>query len=874
MKIRLGLHLDGQRGWHPANRLGYATVGPLGLLGILETQLGLHSDGVSQSERIVHYRDCLKRCDSSDRFYHRTFETDELGTAATLLAWRDQWIIHGWSGALEHATSQRLRDLADVEKFAREAVPPGLGERLGFVLVSMDRRKLAIDEIELVDPVEWFPKRWRDILSRLPLNTVSYKAGMAIGTGFLGEVQEALLKAENGNAVSKLTWKDDGSLKVVQAETRFLAGRWLAQSVIGSDGEGLIVSSSDGAVLDSILVAADGARQGFRDASAFRPTLQVLPLALEILWEPLNFYGLLQFLTHPICPVPGYARRKLAGKLAEKPGIGGTSWEDALGDVDEHYQDRADEVRATIKFWIEHPRHSQEMGAPVKVVLDRVARLTDYFRSRLADTDRTARIAFNAGFAQCTVCRDALDALLKQGVETIRPRQLQKLVAQATARGSENPMLEPEVGALMGVSDPAAVCESFDRVLWWQLGLPSLPSGYPWSSVELKELAMVGVELPPISDVLDRTAKAWLKPILAARKELILVLPPKGEEVHPIWLMIEAFIEKIPVAGLESLLARDSHDIPPVAHVPLPARRRWWALPEGLVVKPLPQDSFSSLEVLLFNPYQWLLKYPAALRPSRILSVSTDFRLFGNLAHALVERFFHQEKPLALAESALMAWFDATFNQLIVEEGAVLLMPGRRSDLEGFRIKLRESIRQLRKQLIDAGIVEVLPEHELSGHYVGGKIHGYADLALRNGAGVRAIVDMKWSGAKKYPAKLKENRHLQLAIYGEMLRQSEGAWPSVAYYILDVGQLFATDTAFFPSAQMVHCTTDEGTPHLWQRFAETWKWRQQQIVAGKFEVVLEGVPEDEDSVVPEEGLQIEILPPEYNDYLALAGWEE
>ena len=168
----------------------------------------------------------------------------------------------------------------------------------------------------------------------------------------------------------------------------------------------------------------------------------------------------------------------------------------------------------------------------------------------------------------------------------------------------------------------------------------------------------------------------------------------------------------------------------------------------------------------------------------------------------------------------------------------------------------------------------MLPEHELSGHYVGGKIHGYADLALRNGAGVRAIVDMKWSGAKKYPAKLKENRHLQLAIYGEMLRQSEGAWPSVAYYILDVGQLFATDTAFFPSAQMVHCTTDEGTPHLWQRFAETWKWRQQQIVAGRFEVVLEGVPEDEDSVVPEDGLQIEILPPEYNDYLALAGWEE
>ena len=133
---------------------------------------------------------------------------------------------------------------------------------------------------------------------------------------------------------------------------------------------------------------------------------------------------------------------------------------------------------------------------------------------------------------------------------------------------------------------------------------------------------------------------------------------------------------------------------------------------------------------------------------------------------------------------------------------------------------------------------------------------------------------MKWSGVKKYPAKLKENRHLQLAIYGEMLRQSEGAWPSVAYYILDVGQLFATDTVFFPSAQMVHRATEEGPPHLWQRFVETWKWRQQQIGAGRFEVVLEGVPEDEESVVSGDGLPIEILPSEYNDYLALAGWEE
>jgi hypothetical protein len=39
-RIRFGLTLDGERGWHPRDALGESTVGPLGLLSILETQLG------------------------------------------------------------------------------------------------------------------------------------------------------------------------------------------------------------------------------------------------------------------------------------------------------------------------------------------------------------------------------------------------------------------------------------------------------------------------------------------------------------------------------------------------------------------------------------------------------------------------------------------------------------------------------------------------------------------------------------------------------------------------------------------------------------------------------------------------------------------
>lgn len=64
---------------------------------------------------------------------------------------------------------------------------------------------------------------------------------------------------------------------------------------------------------------------------------------------------------------------------------------------------------------------------------------------------------------------------------------------------------------------------------------------------------------------------------------------------------------------------------------------------------------------------------------------------------------------------------------------------------------------------------------------------------------------------------------------------------------------------------------DEGAPHLWQRFLKTWDWRRKQLDSGRFEVVLEKNPEAEG---PENGMDMEELNKEYNDYVTLAGWGE
>lgn len=875
MKIRFGLHLDGQRGWRAGNRLAEPVIGPLSLLTMLETQLGLVRDFPTPAERIVQYRECLKLCDTPSRFFHATFATDELGTAAKLLDWRDSWRLHGWTGGFPDGAGGRLMDMVAVEERAAKCLAPSIGERLNYVADALARRRPGVERLSLFDPLEAFPRRWRDVLAQLPVEQAALPLPGDAGT-LLGQLQAGLYQAHGGARVDKIPWRDDGSVRIVRAETRFAAARWLTDDMRHSKGESVLVAEIEGALLDTVLDAADRARHGFDEHSIFRPALQALPLALQVLWEPLDFYALLKFLTHPISPIPGHARRRLAAELAERPGVGGTSWDAAMERIVAHYGEKGQSVREAIRFWIEHPRYESGSGAPIGVVRERAQRLAEYFAGRLGAGNDPDATHFAAAYAQVTAFGANLDALARQGETTLRPRALQTLVLQATGRGAANPLTEAEVGCFPAVTNPASVIEPFDRVIWWQLGAPSMPERYSWSRREMRELAAAGVELPPFDTVLERTAADWLRPVLAARNELVLVLPRKGEEVHPLWLMVEALLEGVPVEPVERVLsdAKASNSLVEVTLKPLPQRRRWWQLPEDVAVAQRKRESYSSLEIFLNNPYQWMLQYPARLRPSSILAVSSDFLLFGNLAHRLIERFYRTEGALAMSSAAVERWFEDAFPQIVAEEGAVLLMRGRRADLVKLRVGLKRALLELQGQLVKSGIAAVDPEKELTGHFIGGELAGMADLVVAKARGERAILDVKWSGSKKYSEKLAETRHLQLAVYGELLRQNTGVWPHVAYFILDQARLIAPDASFFAGARVVQSRAGESAAVLWQRFVESWKWRRAQMDLGKIEVVLKGIEETEDSTAPEKGFAVEVLEPRYNDYLVLAGAEE
>jgi hypothetical protein len=170
MKITFGQALDGTELRAINNSLGDTVCGPLRLMEILETQLGLKRKSVSDITRIFQLVKVLEKLTGNERrFYSTSFETDPLAVSEALLHWRDSLALAGWTG-VTNGGLPRLRDLADLNGALKEAVAPGQPDRLMAIHEALDHRNHCIEAIIVVDPPSAFSLLWRQILKKLGAN--------------------------------------------------------------------------------------------------------------------------------------------------------------------------------------------------------------------------------------------------------------------------------------------------------------------------------------------------------------------------------------------------------------------------------------------------------------------------------------------------------------------------------------------------------------------------------------------------------------------------------------------------------------------------------------------------------------------------------
>ena len=345
-----------------------------------------------------------------------------------------------------------------------------------------------------------------------------------------------------------------------------------------------------------------------------------------------------------------------------------------------------------------------------------------------------------------------------------------------------------------------------------------------------------------------------------------------GEEMHPLWQEIQWFVDGVRVEPLEDMVTGRAGELPEVAHAPLPRRSRWWKLPPEARISLRPKESYSSLNAFLNAPYQWVLKYKARLNPSNLLAVTDENRLYGNLAHTLIDRLFRADGAQALRGEGLKAWFSREFAAVVAEEGAVLLCP------VGARIASGCASRWSAR----------------SGRSSGSSRRRGSTLWSRSAISPASSRAAPLKGRRTCRAKQigPAGDHRHEMVRGQLLPGSargesapaagrlrgdaspgNGRLAAGFYFILKESRLLAPDKAFFPEARPVQSGETGSTSLLWDQFIAAWKWRRAQIDAGMIEVAAEDIEPTPESVGPPDALLPEDLPEAYNDYRWLAGWE-
>ena len=314
--------------------------------------------------------------------------------------------------------------------------------------------------------------------------------------------------------------------------------------------------------------------------------------------------------------------------------------------------------------------------------------------------------------------------------------------------------------------------------------------------------------------------------------------------------------------------------------------RRWWKLDVAKHLGPRNQESYSSAEKFIHSPYAWVLNYKAGLRagPIASLRLQDGARQKGTLLHRLLDRLLGAPPTeinwLNTSQERLAKWIEGQWVQLLEQEGADLLLPGKRADAIALREMGKAALWELLQQLRKADVSEAQSNVELPpAAFAGGQIGGIIDLKVKNRKGRLAVVDLKFGGRDVRAQELKENRALQLAVYGHLLSKgNKGTWPEVAYYILQNRVFMAQDKAFFPDASEITPASAGGPPQCWKDFEMVWRWRRQQVDQGWIEVTVTGTePTSESTVSPDSTPPMEQWraaedADRFNDFDALTGW--
>jgi ATP-dependent helicase/nuclease subunit B len=864
MRIRFGWSLDGAA-WSDGSALGEATLGPRGLLALLQTRLGLAHPPVAPVVRTAQYLTLLERV-------HHPWCADSLAldpwnTAAALLRLRDDAVAAGWDGTVADDAPVRVAALAAVERtvavgpVGEPAATLGPAECDDLREIRDELRSLTdegidwplgIDEIRLDERAETLPGLWPEILGRLAATGTRVVAPAAT-PAVAGAPEVTVVSAGDPWAAA-------------EAAARFLR----AGSGPGAENRATtVLATSSTIVLDHALRRRGLPAIGRVDDSAERARDQVLPLHLALAVAPVDVQDVAAFLElrvatiededgrhRPVGLVPATVRTAFLDALVAEPGIGGPEWDTALGDLWRAAEADGPGSRAARDAEVAHDldellRHPLPAPAGPADPLD-----ADLLDARLAGLETRLRaLAGGLGddglretLTQVAAVRSVLGML-----GTVTPRLLREVIDAASDTGG-SPFAVPEVADWDLATSPAHLLPAPGAVppprtvLWWGADDDGSRSPAVWDRAEAEALTARGARLLDPQDVEGLALQAQLRGLGSVTTIVAVRTARRADKAvgpHPLLEHLRPWTtpEPVPAEQLASPdgtawhLAGRSLPLRPVAAAPRPLREDLTrTVPAGSDLLPT-SLSYSQAETLIGCTLAWTFQRPFGLEQGSLAQVPTGNRMIGTLVHKVVETLFEVLVAPAADAGRLVTptpeQIGDTFDELVPRFAAELLLPGETRRRRSVRATAVGAISTLFTVLAHHGLTMTgsesgfgLPvELDVDGTPLTVPFRGSRDVdALDRSTGEPVVIDLKWTNSRtKHRRLLADGESLQLASYVRSLlgdatgnAAPDGIDPdrraAIGYFLLKQGE-FASDDPRFGGASPSARSAEE----IWDR---------------------------------------------------------
>lgn len=854
--LYFGADLDGPLVTPQADALGTFYAGPRKLLRSLEQAAGL--EGYPEGDdylRIELYRQALLQYGTGDThaFFAASFAADRFATATTLLAWRDQLILAGWDFLDQDSLPERLRVLAGVERiFQQKAQDPtnalrmaGAADRWVQVL-QQSAAYVAFDRVFIAEPADLYPPHVQRWLAGVAAAGVLVKqmnwTPQALSAGGLLLTYQQYLLGAPASGVDKV---DEAEIILLHARTDTDAAIFLAQTLSRNpDWRPAFLIPELNQDLELAFMQEGLPPFGVLSATLARPALQVLKLAPAFLWEPVDIFKMMEFVTLPIKPLDRGLALEIARVLAERPGMFSDQW---FGAVLSYLEaDSTDpKAREQYAFWFQRRRYRAEAPAPKRDAIALYAYLQEWaaaYFEQSGSKDTTLLILAD----QARRIRELLETLPETSIGMLELERIVRTVVEP----SPTQFADTAEGHYPFVHQAGALLRPVDELVWWNcLFENDAPPADFWQTEERDYLAARSCA----PDDPRRQSKLRLltriRPILQTRRRLWLVLPTQTGGVPAVHSLLVSDLQALfpqiatlhfdlqdaaDIQRLQTLLAvSERSSIAPLERsAPRPLIRAPWEEPPAER-----HETPTGLESLFYYPHRWYLKQQLGLYPSNLLSVTKDTTLLGNLAHRFFELLLAQPGFEQMDKTAIWDWIAAESEELLKKEGATLLLYGREPERQAFIRQVQQSAWNLVSLLRSNGWKVRSTEQELSGYFCGRPVKGKADLVLERG-GELAIVDLKWSGATRRKELIQNEEDLQLVLYSYLL-PPENAWPHSAYFILENSKMIARNNAAFKEAIIAGKGVSDHSEvcrRIFEKMEKTYIWRLEQFRKGLLEI--------------------------------------